>query len=196
MKMKKIFFCLLLVNLPNLKTYCQDWFEGSLVLSNCEVLVGEISVTPEYDLVLFSRDETRMVYPAHKIKSVFFYDVQTDINRKYISLKSDDGIRSSYHLYEIVVAGDVDILRRKKSDGLSGQTDVIDFNYFIQYNSQLISLKKFKRKVYPQLKLRVPGQLEKFIALNQLCVNTPASAIRIIKYYNSLGESEGLLARN
>ena len=64
--MKKIFFCLLFINFQNLNAQSQAWFEGSLVLSTCDVLVGKISMRENFDLILFEQGETRMVYPAHK----------------------------------------------------------------------------------------------------------------------------------
>ena len=60
---------------------------------------------------------------AHKIRSLYFYDRGNNINRRYLSLKEDDGVRSSYHLYEIVITGKVDVLRRKKMSAFSEHPD-------------------------------------------------------------------------
>src|SRR6186713_1997451 len=98
MKMKSIFFGLLFVNFQMLYAQHEVWFEGSLVLSTCEVLVGEILPPAGYDVVLFEKDNSRMVYPAHKIRSLYFYDRDKNINRKFISVKDDDGVRSSHRL--------------------------------------------------------------------------------------------------
>jgi hypothetical protein len=183
---KKIFFCLLFINFQILNAQSLTWFEGSLVLSTCEVLVGKISIRDEHDLILFEQDEKRTVYPAHKIRSLYFYDRGSNINRKYLSLKDDNGIRSTDHLYEIVVTGKIDILRKKKMSAFSEHPGELDFNYFIRYNDELLALTKFKKKVFPQLQAEPDTRLENFIAANNLRVDLPTSAIRIIEYYNSI----------
>jgi len=193
--MKSIFFGLLFVNFQALYAQHEGWFEGSLVLSTCEVLVGEILPQAEHDVVLFEKDNSRMVYPAHKIRSVYFYDRKKNINRKFISVKNDDGVRSSHHLYEVVITGTVDVLRRKKQLAFSGQTEPLDFNYFVRCNNELTPLKKFRRKVYPQLRSRSDARLENFVASKKLRINTPDNAIRIIEYYNTLVKMEEPIAR-
>ena len=195
MKTKVIFFSLLFVNFQILFAQQQVWFEGSLVLSTCEVLVGRISVQPAYDLVLFEKDDSRMVYPAHKIRSLYFYDGAKNINRRFISWKEDDGVRASHQLYEVVITGKVDVLRRKKEDAFSNQNEPLDFNYFVRCDNHLTPLKKFRRKVYPQL-CSSANELENFVAANRLRTNQADNAIRIIEYYNTLTKVDEPIARN
>jgi len=166
------------------------------VLSTCEVLVGKISIKDEHDLILFERDEKRTVYPAHKIRSLYFYDRGRNINRRYLSLKEDNGVRSTDHLYEIVVTGKVDVLRRKKTSAFSEHPGELDFNYFVRYNDELLALRKFKKKVLPQLQSEPDTRLENFIAANKLRVDLPTGAIRIIEYYNSIVKIDEPIARN
>ena len=193
--MKKIFFCLLFINFQILNAQSLTWFEGSLVLSTCEVLVGKISIKDEHDLILFEKDEKRTVYPAHKIRSLYFYDRGSNINRRYLSLKDDNGVRSTDHLYEIVVSGKVDVLRKKKMTAFSEHPGELDFNYFIRYNDELLALRKFKKKVFPQLQSEPDTRLENFIAANKLRVDLPTGAIRIIEYYNSIVKIDEPIAR-
>jgi len=195
MKMKSIFFGLLFVNFQMLYAQHEVWFEGSLVLSTCEVLVGEILPPAGYDVVLFEKDNSRMVYPAHKIRSLYFYDRDKNINRKFITVKDDDGVRSSHRLYEVVIAGTVDVLRRKKEMSFSGQTEPLDFNYYVRCNNELTQLKKFRRKVYPQLQSQADDRLENFVASNKLRTNLPDNALRIIEYYNTLVKRDESIAR-
>jgi hypothetical protein len=193
---KKIFCCLLFLNFQFLGAQSLEWFEGSVVLSTCEVLVGKISIKSEHDLILFEQGETRTVYPAHKIKSLYFYDRGSNINRRYLSFKEDYGARSSYHLYEIVVTGKVDVLRKKKMTAFSEHPSELDFNYFTLYNDELIALRKFKKKVFPHLQSEPDTRLENFITANKLRADLPTNAIRIIEYYNSLVKVDEPIARN
>jgi hypothetical protein len=111
-------------------------------------------------------------------------------------LKEDYGVRSSYHLYEIVVTGKVDVLRKKKMSAFSEHPGELDFNYFIRYNDKLIALRKFKKEVFPQLRSEPDIRLENFITANKLRADLPSNAIRIIEYYNRLVKAEEPIARN
>lgn len=195
--MKKIFFCLLLVNFQNLCAQEVTWFEGSLVLSNTNVLIGEIAIEPDHDLILFQQNGSRMVYPAHRIKSLYFFDKAANINRRYVSLlQFDDDIHTRYKLYEIVVSGKVSVLRRKKANAFSIYADALDFNYFTQFNGVLTPLRKFNRKIFHQLLSHADKRLEDFISTNRLTANNALNAMRIIEFYNSLVKSDESLAKN
>lgn len=194
--MKKIFFCLLSFNIQILLAQPLEWFEGSLVLANNAVLVGEISLQSSHDLVVLQHGGSRMVYPAHQIKSVYFYDKPANINRRYISLKKEDDIRRSYQLYEIVVSGKVSVLRRKKAGAFSNHTADLDYCYFTRHEDGLVPLAKFNRKVFPGLRARSDKRLESFISIHKLSGNCAANAIRIIEFYNELVVEEETLARN
>ncbi|WP_276369738.1 hypothetical protein [Chryseolinea sp. H1M3-3] len=191
--MKGIFFCIVLFAFQQLQSQPQ-WYEGSLVLSDCKVLVGKISLEQKHDLVLYANGDTRIVYPAHKIKSIYYYDNVKNINRRYISIKKDDGIRSSYHLFELVVAGDLSVIRRKKEPSLSIQNEPMDFNYFVYLNDEIIALKKFRRKVFPRL--QYDHRLNEYISFNNLSGDRAVDAIRIIEYYNQLLKANEPLAKN
>ncbi len=190
MKVKFAFFCFLLLNFQNLKVFSQEWFDGSLVLADRQVMVGQISLERKHDLVLFQRDNFRMVYPAHHITSVFFYDSADDINRRYISLEENAGMRTHHYLYEVIVAGEMDVLRKIKPSAFSTHDDALDYNYFILYNDVITPLGKFKRKIYPHLQSRSDGRLEEFVSINRLSTDRPVNAIRIIEYYNSIAKTE------
>jgi hypothetical protein len=191
---KKIFFCLLLLNFQIVSAQSLKWFDGSLVLATCEVLVGKISLN-DHDLILFEQGESRMMYPAHKVRALYFYDAESNMNRRYLSLKRDDGIRSTYHLYEMVITGKIDVLRRKKTSAFSKHADALDFNYFVRYNDELSALSKFKRKVLPALCPEPDTRLENFISANSLRPDLSPNIIRIIKYYNSLVQAGETVAR-
>src|SRR5688572_11402532 len=121
--MKKIFICLLILNFQVLRAQTLEWFDGSIVLSTGEVRVGTISPEASHDLILFQQGELRMVYPAHAIKAFYFYDKPADINRRYVSLKEQAGVQVRHALYEVVISGDVSVVRRKKMTAFPKNTD-------------------------------------------------------------------------
>ena len=193
--MKKIFYCLLLINFQSLSAQDLEWFEGSLVLANGQVSVGKIAMEAAHDLIVF-QGEQRMVYPAHQINSIHFYDEKADINRRYISLKNDgDGIRPRYQLYELVLSGKATVLRKIKASPFAIRSDAHDFNYFVQYDQEVVPLRQFQKKILPKLLSVSDYRLENYISQHRLTPQ-PISAIRIIEFFNALVESNEQLARN
>lgn len=160
----------------------------SLVLANREVLVGRISLERNYDLVLYQRNNSRMVYPAHQLLRVF-YDKADNINRRYISLKENDGTHSHNYLYEVVVAGEVNVLRKVKPGAFSTHDGPLDYNYFIYYSNVMTPMGKFKRKIYPLLESRSGSHREILCRSTGLRPDLPKNAIEIIEYYNRMART-------
>jgi len=171
------------------------WYEGSVVLETREVLVGEISLEINHDLILFRVNNQVTLYPAHKIHQVRFYDIRSDINRKFISLSDNNGVVHEWHLYETVVRGEVNVLRREKSI-TTGSSHNDDFVYFVHYNNELSLLYSFRDKVYPAMVLQGGPQFESYVSDHKLNPNKSANAIEIVMYYNKFVKENQTLARN
>jgi hypothetical protein len=192
---RKIFICFLLFNFQSLTAQSLKWFEGSLVLSNCTVLVGKIALEPQYDLILFEEGTSRTVYPAFRLKSFYFYDSEADVNRRYISIQQKNNVRTAYQLYEVVVTGQVEVLRRQKESSLLAATTELNYNYYIKYNESITPLKKFGRKIFPKLLAATDERLNKYVADRRLKTYDMGNAIQIIEYHNRLVKSAESLAR-
>jgi hypothetical protein len=162
------------------------WHQGSIVLSSDSVLTGKLSVEEKYDIVLFSCEGRVDVYPAHKVRSVFFYDTEENINRKFISIQQKQLQRSFFRLYEIVILGEISLLRRSifEDKGSNADHDGNGFQYLVRYQNKLTSLKQFRSKIYPDIKISAINDFEQYVRRNRLNPNIAASAIRIIQYYN------------
>lgn len=186
--------CLLLFNFQNMKAQSLNWFEGSLVLSNCEVLVGDIALQPQYDLILFQSGSSRMVYPAFRLKSLSVFDKEANINRRFVSRQERTNARTSFHLYEVVISGQVEVLRRMKDNSLSERYAELNFNYFVKHNDSLVPLKKFGRKVFPELISSSEGKLNEYVNAHNLQKYNMSNALQIIGYYNRLIKSQETLA--
>lgn len=191
-----ILFCLLLLNSVFVFARSVVWYEGSVVLKSREVLTGEISIEPDYDLILHRSNGKVEVYPAHKINSLYFYDAEANINRKFISLK-ETGLFNHHQLFEIVLRGEVSIYRKQKLFTGTNPSDAEGYLYYIYHNEQLTDLIKFRTQIYPQLLESSGNTLSVFIKDHRLNPNSSANAIEIIKFYNDLQlkNEDHLLAR-
>jgi hypothetical protein len=190
-----LIFCLLLLNAAFVFAGEMVWHEGSVVLKTKEVLVGEISVEPTYDLILYRIDDKVEVFPAHKILSLYFYDESANINRKFISIKQE-GIFNRHQLYETVVCGEVSIYRKQKAWTRNFPSDADGFNYFVSYRDQVIDIHKFRDRVYPYLLESAGSLLSVFMDENNLNPNLSANTITIVHFYNNLKKEDQILAKH
>jgi hypothetical protein len=173
-----------------------SWYEGSLVLATSEVKQGKISIQPAYDLILFKSDDEFMVYPAHRVSSIFYYDQKANINRKFISLEQHHAFASkSYRLFEIVLMGDVRVLRRIVSAMADFKDDARAYQYYLQHEEILLELHKFRSKLYPKL-VSKSSILSNFIETNRLNPSDAADIIRIVEFYNKARNSMDVVASN
>lgn len=194
--MKSIFLgFIFLFTLCKLSAKEITWYKGSVVLETRKVLVGEISIEVDHDLILLRSNGKVDVYPAHKIRSLQFYDEQENINRKFVSLPEKQFIRNVFRLFEVVVSGDVAVLRKKRSVCNGTLSDADDFHYYVLYNQELSQLTSFRSKVYPTLMLNGGSEFADFILKKDLTPNDPAGAIQIIESYNQLVRNDQLIAR-
>jgi hypothetical protein len=190
---KRIFFCLLLVNSLYTEAQSLKWFDGSVVLTSGDVINGKMVVEPSLGVLLVQQNSLRTVYPAHKIKSFYYYDDFSDINRRFISLLDKSRLYNHHQFFEIVVQGEVSVLRRQQTRSLH-PSDALDFTYYVSYRDDVMLLKKFGRKVYPQLRTSME-RLEDFVASNHLRAYDSSNSIRIIEYYNRQLRADMLTAK-
>jgi hypothetical protein len=173
-----------------------SWYEGSLVLATNEVKQGKISIQPAYDLVLFKSKDEFMVYPAHRISSIFYYDQKANINRKFISLEQHHAFAPKrYQLFEIVLMGDVRVLRRIVSAAADPKDEAKAYQYYLQHKEILLELHMFRNKLYPKL-VSSSSILSNFIETNRLNPSDAADIIRIVEFYNKNRNSMDVLASN
>ena len=159
-----------------------EWHAGVLVLRNEKIMSGEVALQGNHDLVLFRKGDTVSVYPAHKIKSVFFYDTRQNVNHRFVSVKEERITHPVYRLYEIVLQGELGVWRKQTSS--VANSDKFDFDYFIRYNDHLLPLQQFRHKVYHELLKNSREALLTFVGRENLDPGQPAHAIRIIEFYN------------
>lgn len=178
---KSIFLFLVLVSINCLATKTPTWYDGSLVLADDEVVVGKITVHESHNLVLVQSGQKAVVYPAYKVHSIFIYDSRANINRKYVSLANSLQNFKTYKLYEIVLRGELTLLRKEKP--LSGGS-AVDFNYYILDNGKILSLKQFRSKIFPSLANQ--KEFLEFMRKEDLNPNVSADVVRLIQFYNQM----------
>ena len=168
------------------------WNQGVIVMPDGKVHQGELAFQVS-EIVLFRVAGEVTVFPANKIRSFRYYDPEQNINRKFVSRTSSLKRTSSF--YEVVVLGEVSVMRRFNQHVITSRkkSDLDDYDYFVCLQENLVPLKQFRNKLYPNL-LTSSSQIEMQIKANHLNPNRQGDAIQIIQLYNKATSAETLVA--
>lgn len=162
-----------------------EWHEAVVVLNDSEVLVGEVVIEPSLDMVLFRSGELRTFYPAGEIKFMNIHDEGVKFPRKFISLLSEERGRSTSKLYEVVLQGELSVVRKPRGGSLPDMDDVYSYDYFVQRDASIIKLSDFRKKIYPIIQQYYAEKQQIFsLDAEQLNPNSPSDAIKLIQIYN------------
>lgn len=183
MRLSSILFFVFLSVAVQAKTI--EWHNAVVVLNNNEVLVGEVVIQPGLDLILFKSGDTRTFYAANKINYININDGDVNTPRKFVSLRGDKRGRSTNNLYEVVLQGELSVLRKPRGGDLPDFNDVYSYEYFVKESCDLIKLSDFRKSIYPIIeRYYSEGQLLKFMNQENLSPWSPSDAIKLIEIYN------------
>jgi hypothetical protein len=177
--MRKLSFIVLFLLSLHVAAQNELWHGGAVVTIEDKVVTGEILFHPQFDLLVIRDNDITEVLPASRIKSFRFFDEAANINRKFASLAGTDYLFKN-KIYEIVLLGEISVLRRAKSTFAVTASDADGYQYYFQHEGKISSLKKFRNILYPRMKELLVNE-EKQLRLNP---NQMADAIRFIELYN------------
>jgi len=163
-----------------------EWQRGVVVLIDERVLTGSIYNPKGFDLIFLQTKEDRIALSAGKVRLFRYYDSIANINRKFVSVKGEKG---NCHFYEVIINGEVSVLREFKRFANRSHPDEIDsYNYYTYVNQTLEPIINFKNKVLPKL-LEDRGEIQEFIRRERLDHYGMKSALLIIAEFNRIKQS-------
>lgn len=177
-------------------SFAEEWYQGSVVLKSKSVLRGEISVRHGYDVIFFRVSDQVSVIPAFKIAFINLFDESLQAQRRFVSLNIGLGASHSFKFFELLVDGEVSILRRELTVWYSLHLDLTDYEYFVLYNDEILELHKFRKKIYPTLLENSEGALESYVKTNQLSAKTLEDILEMTEYYNNYVTTRYQIAKN
>jgi hypothetical protein len=157
------------------------------------VLTGRLSVNTEHHTILFQSENKIEVFPAFRVKKVLYYDEANNINRRIISLRREFALGRRHELFEVVVQGELFLLRQTTGMIVKEGDHTITSAYFVMLNGELSSLKKFRNHIYPILCATSPATSD-FVQREHLQPNIACDMVKIILFYNQWS-GEQLLTR-
>jgi hypothetical protein len=177
-------------------SFAEEWFQGSVVLKSKSVLRGEISLKHGYDVVFFRVADQVSVIPAFKIAYVNIFDEDLEAERRYVSLNIAVGASRAHQFFELLVDGEVSILRRQLTLWYSVHLDLSEYEYYVLYDEEILGLYKFKKKIYPSLNTKSEGALDSYVKNNQLSPKSLDDILDMTEYYNNVVSNRFQLAKN
>ena len=168
-----------------------DWNQGVVVLSNDEVLSGEVYHDHKNDLLLLRSGARQPIrtFTVHQLQSFRYYDPRDNLIRHFLTVALR-GARTSYpvrRFYEVVSKGDVMYLRRHNGCALAPPSDLshhtVAYDYFAYYQGQLIRSHRFEKDLLPVLANTDPTLLS-YMKEKQLRPYEIADQIALITRFN------------
>jgi len=149
------------------------------------VLIGEVVIQPSFDIVLFKSGSERTYFPVSKISYINMREEGINVPRKFVTQVDRENGRSTVHLYEIVLQGELSVLRKPNGKSLPNFEDAHSFDYFVKENTSVVKLADFKKKIYPKIeRYYSEKQLTQYLRKERLDPSSPADAIILIDMYN------------
>lgn len=155
--------------------------QGVIVLSDGEVLVGEIT-NINNQLMLVVTESRRVVVPAHQFIKAQYYDEINNINRKFLPLSEHGRLL----IYEVVLNGDISIVRIPRDLRASTAREEMpsEFQYYLLVGSELKPFSEFSKSISAYMESRVGNLAKSYWRENRLNPHHISDAIQIVRYYN------------
>ncbi len=182
----------------------QGWHAGLLILPNNEQLETNILFDASTDLIQVQTGTTIKVYSARQVLAFQYFDPHTNVVRHYEShLYARNHARKTRMFFEVVVAGEMKVLRRFKSwkqarSVTASHTDQLwydsnnTYDYLVYTQNKFIPIKNFKKVILPQLLQEYGDALNAFMKKQQLTVFSQRGRLMVINRYNVLKNAEAV----
>lgn len=176
-----------------------NWYQGVVILKSHEVIVGKLTYEPHLNIVQVKAEGRLYNFSAFQVLKFTFHDTNLEVIRKFEALPHREGNnRFSDTFFEIVIAGEMKLIRKKRSFYTSAESGhfsdgnvdhyalqhTLSFDYYYQLGNQIIEAEKFKRHVLPFMKSRAETEVELFIFENRLNVLRLRDQVLLVKFYN------------
>ena len=181
-----------------------NWYEGSIVMTNGEIVVNELAIVHTHEALLIRKKRGRNVIPAHKIVSFKYYDPAKKAFRNYRVIAGKDRGFRCHKFYEIIHDGEVQVLRRIQQNtthinnvrygighiwgGKELDEELLNYDYYAYINNEVIPVNKFKKKILPRLMVEHETSIKNLIKERRLNLESLGHRVVVIMYYNKLTE--------
>jgi hypothetical protein len=174
-----------------------DWYPGVIILDNNEVMKGDISYDYSHDIVMCKNDDIIKTFTPHQVTAFKYFEKEENLFHHYVTLINE--INPKYQqkaFYEVVLEGDINYVRKRnkypaynaKEGYLANRNPHLNqhkvcYEYFVQYEDELIKARRFKREVLPIMQNK-ERSLQTYMKEHQLRPYDIGDQIELVEYYN------------
>lgn len=174
-----------------------EWYKGAIVLSSHDVVTGDVSYNPTYDVVLHRSEGKMQTFTASQVNYFHIINKHTGQMRRFVALPHQSSLNFLYernYFFEILLSGEVTFLRKtnknrgfihhaQKSAKLSRlNLDNLCYNYYMLHNEALVRVKNFEKDALPLL-THADG-IHEYIEARNIKKFTPRNQLVVIHFYN------------
>lgn len=183
-----------------IKDAAENWDTGTLYFNDGSTLLGKLLYHPEKELVFMENQGKIIAYSAQRLIKFSYNDEFLSVERNYISVTvNNKGYLHKKYFFEVVMLGDLTLLRQQKSrshcDGyydeelkqFIGYTS--HFNYFFLYKGGIYPLKNFKKQ-YKEIVGDAIHHIDEYIKATKLSFKYVPHQVKMIHYFNKLDKNE------
>lgn len=171
--MRKLLIALLL-HLSLMSWSQEPAYDGVVVDSRGVVWVGKVTILRPFELFSLKADSVTEIFAAWRVKDLRYYDNVLGLSRRWITFPEKNSV---VKFYEVVLGGDILVVRRPHFYNRSLKNHA-DFSYYFVEYGVLSPLRKFRKLLYHRLRPEVDDW-----SLNP---NTPGDAMQYIQRHNQM----------
>lgn len=181
------------------------WFTGNVQLKSDHVIAGRIHFNPDMNIIVVDNHNRLKAYNAYQVKQFCIYDSASQLQRFFKSFQSSVHKRNKFDFFEVVVSGDIKLLRQEKKYLIpsqdfhyffSGDFETFGykkyFSYYLLKDEQWVKVKNFKKQIQ-KLTKDYSEVISEYIEQKDLKLLSLKSQVHLISYYNHLKTRESEL---
>jgi hypothetical protein len=187
------------------KTFAR-WDFGTILLTDSSSINGNLLFYPEKGIVLIEVTDKIITYTAENLISFSFYDNLLSVKRNFVSIVPKNiAVGKKKNIYEVVLLGDLSLLRHQKSRShCDGYFDVEakqfigysnDFTYYFFYNSSIYPIKNFKKQ-FGDILRRSDKDIAMLMEIHGMGFSKINHQIKAISFFNNLPKTAAKLTSN
>jgi hypothetical protein len=178
-----------------------NWFEGTIVFDDLQVLEGLVSYDEQREVICFKKHEQVQAFSAAQVRNFRFFDTEMRILRRFETKKiyqeQDNYISKAF--FEIVLDGEIEVVRRAKKTRHSvdnnsrikthieiAQDQIRGYDYYIYFEGVVLELRNFKREILPLLMSTHRDEIAGYIKQHHINDGLLSHNIMLINYYNTI----------
>ena len=181
-----------------------EWHKGAIVLSSHDVVTGEVSYDPTYDVVLQRSEGRVQTFTAAQVNYFHIMNKQTGQLRRFVALPHQSGLNFLYkrnYFFEVLLSGEVTFLRKSSKNKSFLQhvqrsklsklnLDNLCYDYFMLHDENLISIKNFEEDALPLLTHEDSKGIHDYIEARNIRKFTPRNQLMVIHFYNIMHKTD------